>query len=275
MLQDSLAFWRLMDYYNGFIGVEEERVLLNQCEAGRDQIDIEILNTGVLNVPESLKQPSSSSLVYKFGAESFERDIPAIDADIALEHLKQKHNDALKELYKQLYNQIHLGDKLMYLIRHTVIKMATEEDSKFKLERFEVLHSALVQVVANQFRKILKCFDDWFGEFISSMNEKPLLHCVYYRKDEIRCKLYWSHPNEIRRYPHMILDKFYQCVRENLTRAPPLSIPKWVNISLLQESCKTDRLRCFEDIIKTTEVREAVKEFARKVQSEFEAIRQN
>eukprot|EP01040_Poterioochromonas_malhamensis_P013202 gene13202-14491_t len=270
MVQDDKPFWRLMDNYHWFIGDEDDRMAYHECmESAR--LDVKSQSPG--------KSPQLSfslgNEAYKFGIESFERDIPAIGADIALENLKMKLIDALKELYKQLYNRINPDGQLMNLIHLAVIKMATKEDTKFKLERFEILHSALVQVVASQFQTFVKSFDDWFGEFISSINEKSLLHCVYYRKEDVRCKLYWSHPNELRRYPHMILDRFYQLIRENLTRAPLFSIPKSVDITSLEEGCKKDRLRCFEEIKQAIEVREAVKEFAHKVLSELEAIRQH
>eukprot|EP01040_Poterioochromonas_malhamensis_P008457 gene8457-9150_t len=215
-------------------------------------------------------QPAFSFATFKFDTETFNRDIPAFEANVAFEALETKFKESLYLFYNRLHDRINPDATFILSTRNFIVKVAAKEDPLFKLERFDVLLAALVQVVESQFNKIVQLFDDWFGQFIASVYEKPLLHSVYYREDTIRCKLYWSQPYELHKYPHMILDKFYQCLRENLKS--PIDLPT-IDIASLQEGCKNDRLHCFEEMKKMYEVKEAVVEFANKVQNEMEAIK--
>eukprot|EP01040_Poterioochromonas_malhamensis_P015844 gene15844-17825_t len=175
---------------------------------------------------------AQSVATYKFDSQTFKRDIPAFEANGALEALETKFKESLNRFHKRLHDRINPDAAFILSIRNSIIKVAAKEDPLFKLERFDVLLAALVQVVKSQFNKIVRSFNEWFGVFVASVYEKPLLHSVYYRDDTIRCKLYWSHPYELHKYPHMILDKFYQCLRENLKSTGVL--PR-INIASLQE----------------------------------------
>eukprot|EP01040_Poterioochromonas_malhamensis_P014224 gene14224-15728_t len=266
-LKEDDKLWDLMNHYHIFIGKEVEGTTYNEYAS----VNHSFHNSCFMISGSHLE----SSRTYQFDKEVFARDVLAIDCNGTLVALETKLRGSLTQLYKRLRDRVNPNERILKSISNAIIKMTLREETSFKLQRFEILHSALVQVVASQFQTFVKSFDDWFGEFISSINEKPLLHCVYYRKDEICCKLYWSHPNELRRYPHMILEEFYQCIREYFEPNLSSTLSASMKITLLEEGCKTDRLKFFQRIKRTNEVREAVKELAHKVQREMDAIRQN
>ncbi len=264
-LKEDDEFWDLMNHYHTFIG--GEGIAYSEYAS----VSHSFHNSSFMINGSHLQ----SSRNYQFDKLLFARDVLAIDCNGSVVALESKLRESLTMLYKRLRNRINPDERILKSISNTIIKMTLREETTFKLQRFEILHSALVQVVVNQFHNLVKCFDDWFGEFISCVNEKPLLHCVYYRKDEIRCKLYWSHPNELRRYPHMILEEFYQCIGEYFEPDLSSTLSASMKVTLSEEGCKNDRLKFFQRIQRTNEVREAVKELANKVQREMDAIRQN
>eukprot|EP01040_Poterioochromonas_malhamensis_P004885 gene4885-5239_t len=264
-LKEDEMLWDLMNHYHIFIGEEVEGMTYNEYPSAIHPFQ----SSSMMVSGSDFQFPRGT---YQFDKQAFARDVLAIDATAASIALESKIRESLNQLYKRLHDRINPDERIHKSIYNAIIKMSLREDSTFKLQRFEVLHYALVQVVANQFHKLVKSFDDWFGEFISSINEKPLLHCVYYRKDEIRCKLYWSHPNEIRRYPHMILDKFYRCIGEYFSTNLVILLSASMNITLVEEGCKTDRLKFFERIKRANEVKEEVEKLAQKVQSEMKAM---
>eukprot|EP01040_Poterioochromonas_malhamensis_P014360 gene14360-15887_t len=149
--------------------------------------------------------------------------------------------------------------------------MANQEDPLFKIERFDVFLSALVRIVEEKFRKIVRSFDDWFGEFIVGLYDISLLKSVYYSStDTVRCTLYWSNPDELHGYPNLILDNFYRCLSGNMLVG---SLASTSDVRGLKENCKTTRLIYFEEVKKVKDVKEAVAAFARKVLKEMPPIR--
>ncbi len=70
-----------------------------------------------------------------------------------------------------------------------------------------------------------------------------------------------------------MLDKFYQCISENMSTYN-LSFAVLRNgVTGLEETCKRTRLYYFKEVKKVNEVKEAVEAFAYKVQQEMSAIR--
>eukprot|EP01040_Poterioochromonas_malhamensis_P014222 gene14222-15726_t len=203
---------------------------------------------------------------YKYGSESFERDIPALEMIEARKVLELKVRECLTQMWEHLHDRIDPA-KLLAKIHTLLGKKATEVDPKFKLERFDALHAPLVRVVTHCLSIVVKSFDTWFQEFISRINEKPLLKPVHYLSSEVRCILYWSNRDELHSYPDVILENFYRCVKENWPERLGYVL-KLDDLKGLEEKCKATRLNYFEDVKKVNEVKEAVEAFAQKVQKE-------
>eukprot|EP01040_Poterioochromonas_malhamensis_P004879 gene4879-5233_t len=153
----------------------------------------------VANLFKSLDEPTTFWKLFEqyhnfIGQE--DRDIPlSTSASYSLqarETLELKVRECLIQIWGQLRDRIDPNPKILEIIHTLFLQMAMREDPKFKLERFDFLHTALVKVVADQLNKIIVSFDKWFQDFISHLNEKPLLKPAYHSPGAMRCTLYWS-----------------------------------------------------------------------------------
>jgi hypothetical protein len=197
-----------------------------------------------------------------------EIDVPALEMNEARETLELKVRECLIQMWGQLRDRIDPNPKILEIIHTLFLQMAMREDPKFKLERFDFLHTALVKVVADQLNKIIVSFDKWFQDFISHLNEKPLLKPSYHSPGAVRCTLYWSNQSELLSYPDLMLENFYRCVKENWPEK--LTSPlQFDYVGGLKENCKATRLSYFEEVKKANHVKAAVEVFACKILKEM------
>eukprot|EP01040_Poterioochromonas_malhamensis_P011873 gene11873-12949_t len=153
-LNDDAAFWDSMKLYQNFIEV-------NEIDATKGLTQHHPFMPNPPPHQHHNRREIASS--YKYGSQIFERDVPALEMNNIGEKLETTFREAINGLYKQLHDRINPDKYFVDSIRKVMIKIATQEDPQFKIERFNVFLSALVRVVEGQFNKIVRSFDDWFG----------------------------------------------------------------------------------------------------------------
>lgn len=181
-LDEPTTFWKLFEQYHNFIGQEDRDIPYTR----------------------PFQRPGRVSH-YTYGNQGLERDVLALEMNEAREALELKVRECLIQMWEQLHDRIDPNTKILEIIHTLFLQIASREVPKFKLERFDFLHTTLVKAVANQLNKIIVSFDEWFQEFISRLNEKPLLKPAYHSPRAVRCTLYWSNQSELLSYPDLIL----------------------------------------------------------------------
>eukprot|EP01040_Poterioochromonas_malhamensis_P004878 gene4878-5232_t len=254
------TFWTAISQYHNFIGQDTQMQKVNSI----------YMTTDTACHIQSLVPLSP----YKYAALTFDRDGPALEMNKARKALDNQLREALNQIYLQLRDRIYPEGNFFTLTQQTIREVVTQVYPNFKLERFDALNVALQRVLASHFKKICDSFSDWFDEFIAEVYEKPLFKSVYYQvSGTVHCQLYWSNPDDLHGYPHMILDQFYQCISKNMLANSLVSDLKSNELKSLKENCKTTRLKYFKEVKKVNEVQVAVEAFAHKVQNEIAAIK--
>ncbi len=278
------TFWTAISQYHNFIGQDTQKQKVNSMYMTASSSTASHIPSSIPPPPNKYAAltsmaydrdgPATPLPPYKYAALTFDRDGPALEMNKARLALVSKLREALNQIYLQLRQRIYPEGYFLTQTQQIIRELVTEKYPNFKLERFDALNAALMRVSGSHFKKICDSFSEWFEEVVAGLSEKPLFKSVYYQvSGVVHCKLYWSNPDDLHGYPHMILDKFYECISENMMASSLVSDLKSNELKSLKENCKTTRLTYYEEVKKVNEVKEAVEAFALKVQNEIAAIR--
>lgn len=278
------TFWIAISQYHNFIGQDTQKQKVNSMYTTASTSTASHIQSSIPPPPNKYSAltsmahdrdgPATPLPPYKYAALTFDRDGPALEMNKARFALVSKLREALTQIFHQLGNRIYPKGNFLTQAQQVIKEVVIERYPNFKLERFDALNAALMRVLESHFMKICDSFSYWFEEFLAGLSEKPLFKSVYYQvSGTVHCKLYWSNPDDLHGYPHMIFDKFYECISENMMANSLVSDLKSNELKSLKENCKTTRLTYFEEVKKVNEVKEAVEIFAHKVQNEIAAIK--
>jgi hypothetical protein len=210
-----------------------------------------------------------------FKSEILQFVTEAHEASASKEKLENAMKSTLNSVCFKLRSKLENSDDNINGILNTIFDYTTKPCEVngttyefFNLARFPALKLSLKRIVSSRLDRSLKLFDKWCLTFPL---QSPLTFFEYFSdQGKVCCVIQWSNPQLFDQYPHRILQKFYEILRETL-----LSISEEFtteDLLTVEESCRKDRLRILKEKKEVIEVKKAVELFAERVEKQLNSI---
>jgi hypothetical protein len=141
----------------------------------------------------------------------------------------------------------------------------------FVLSRFPKIMTQLEIVIAERLAQAHSVFVNWFTRALTTFPD-CLVIVEYFNEinsyantDEVKACLHWSKPETLQQYPHIIINKWYECLYQHFEGIEKdFTLEDFTN---LVESCKERRVALLKQINDNLEVQSALTVFSQKFQN--------
>jgi hypothetical protein len=145
----------------------------------------------------------------------------------------------------------------------------------FVLSRFPKIMAKLETVIAERLAKAHSVFVNWFREALTSFPDCLVIVEYFHENnssnsfanytDEVKACLHWSKPEILQQYPHIIINKWYECLYQHFQGIEnDFTLDDFTN---LVENCKVKRLALLKQINDNLEVQAALTIFSQKIEN--------
>jgi hypothetical protein len=147
--------------------------------------------------------------------------------------------------------------------------------ASFILERYPKIRMILEKVITDKLSHAHRLFHEWFQEFSSKLPtvSDGLVSYEYFmnadNNNKVSCRLYWTNPEVLKRYPHMIINKWYEYIFRVFEEGTIKNDFPAEDLTNLEEACKEKRLALFQEIHENLEAQAALEALSEQIQSKL------
>jgi hypothetical protein len=143
------------------------------------------------------------------------------------------------------------------------------------LERYPKIRIILEKVISDKLSHAQRLFIEWFQEFCKTVPTVAdgLVSFEYFmnadNNNKVNCRLYWTNPDTLKRYPHMIINKWYEYVFQAFEEGITKNDFPTEDLTNLEEDCKEKRLALFKEIHENLQAQAALEALTEQIQSKL------
>jgi hypothetical protein len=214
---------------------------------------------------------------------SLPRVVLAENVEETTERIESIVKQLFKEITDVLLSKLQPREEIITILSDAICRYT---EGTFNLKRFPKLIERIKGVFKHRLELAYNSMIVWIDEFQAKHLSEPMLFSEYFldspqvqpftfsfgnqgqqqQDPAVRCCLHWSNPALYNRLPHMVLDKFFALIRILLNNLENDITLEDLEENCQVESCKAERMKYLEELVKISQVTSQIKGFATRVQ---------